>query len=261
MVQTKLSCPSPQEVRGLLHRGYFTGPLKELTLGPITVKWVSHTRLIGVTVDNKLTWARHTSEVKKSYTNKLNLVKRCRFLPRCMLLDLYFKIILPSITYAMSIWGGCTNRDSFNCLEAIHRRAAKFIFNLPRDTPSTQVLEMAKWDSLYQRYKVGLATLVYNVYNENTPCSMRHIVARNTTRYRLRNNNKVSVPSFNTRYMKYSITHRGAIVWNSITTSIDNIKTTEAFRKIARSSVKLRNLDFGMVSAQTTPHDPDFIYY
>ena len=100
------------------------------------IKWVSHSRLIGVTVDNKLTWARHISELKRGFVNKLNLIKRSRFLPRNTLLDLYFKVILPSITYALPIWGGCTNKDEFNALESIHCRAARVIFNLPRDTPS-----------------------------------------------------------------------------------------------------------------------------
>ena len=51
-----------------------------------------------MTIDDKLTWAQHISEVKKSFVNKLNLLKRSSFLSRNVLLDLYFKIILPSVS-------------------------------------------------------------------------------------------------------------------------------------------------------------------
>ena len=74
----------------MLLRGSFTGPLNALTLCNHTIKWLTHARLLGVTIDNKLTWSQHIFEVKKSFVNKLNLLKRSSFLPRNILLDLYF---------------------------------------------------------------------------------------------------------------------------------------------------------------------------
>ena len=45
--------------------------------------------------------ARHILELNRGFVNKLNLIKRSRFLPIKTLLDLYFKVILPSITYVL----------------------------------------------------------------------------------------------------------------------------------------------------------------
>ena len=42
---------------------------------------------------------------------KLNLLKRSSFLPR--------KIILPSVSDALSIWGSFTNKDGFLALESL----------------------------------------------------------------------------------------------------------------------------------------------
>ena len=64
---------------------------------------------------------------------KEGLFIRSRFLPRKTLLDLYYKVILPSITYALPIWGCTTNKNEFNSLESIHCRDARVIYNLPRD--------------------------------------------------------------------------------------------------------------------------------
>ena len=47
----------------MLLRGSFTCPLNTLTLCNHTIKWVTHARLLGVTIDNKLTRSHHIFEV------------------------------------------------------------------------------------------------------------------------------------------------------------------------------------------------------
>ena len=92
--------------------------------------------------DDKHTWAQHISEVKKSFANKLNLLERSSFLSSNILLDLYFKIVLPSVFYALPIWGSFTNKDGFLALESLHWRAANLIYGLKRDMPTTEVLKL-----------------------------------------------------------------------------------------------------------------------
>ena len=47
----------------MLLRGTFTFPLNTLTLCNHMIKWVTHARLLGVTIDNKLTRSHHIFEV------------------------------------------------------------------------------------------------------------------------------------------------------------------------------------------------------
>ena len=72
-------------------------------IGNSTIEWVSKSRLLGMTVDEKLTWTPHMLELKKSFGKKLGLLKKSRFLHRNVRLQLYFKIILPSVTYGLLI--------------------------------------------------------------------------------------------------------------------------------------------------------------
>ena len=92
----------------------------------------------------------------------------------------------------------CTNSH----FEMIHCRAARVIFNLPRDMPSVEVRKVAKWDSLFDMYKVKIATLIYNIYNRTTPTCMENLIHRRKTKYDLRNQHKISVSRFETYYMK-----------------------------------------------------------
>ena len=67
------------------------------------------------------------SELKRGFVNKLNLIKHSYFLPRNSTLVLYFKVILPSVRYALPIWGCFTNKNEFNSLKSIHCRTARVI--------------------------------------------------------------------------------------------------------------------------------------
>ena len=69
-------------------------------------------------------------ELKKSFAKKLGLLKKSRFLPRNVRQDLYFKIILLSVTCGLILWGSCHNSDLFQSLERLHCRAARLIFKI-----------------------------------------------------------------------------------------------------------------------------------
>ena len=132
----------------------------------ILVEWIAP-------IHNQLTWSQHIFEVKKSFVNKLNLLKRSSFLSRDILKDVYLKTILPSVSYALPIWESFTNKDRFLALESLRCRAAKLINGLTRDMPSVEILKIAKWDSLHFMYKVKLATLAYKIFYDCTPPSIR----------------------------------------------------------------------------------------
>ena len=55
--------------------------------------------------------------------------------------SIYFKGIIPSITYSIASWG---SSKSLQTLEDIHIGAARFIFNIKNSTLSTEVLAATK---------------------------------------------------------------------------------------------------------------------
>ena len=59
--------------------------------------------------------------------------------------------------------------DYIKSLQALHCRAGRLIFNLPRDTPSDVVMELIQRDSIYDLYKLSLVKLFYNIVNDNIP--------------------------------------------------------------------------------------------
>ena len=160
------------------------------------------------------------------------------------LLDLYFKAILPCITYALVVWGGCSNKENFKSLERLHCRAARIIYKLPRYMPSEDVLSKVGWNTLFFYYKTAILKLK-NV----TPNSMSDLVSRRECNYSLRAKYQLSASRFNTKTLKLSITYRGATLWNEINRkhseiNIDEYDNVNAFVKKAIKTTTLKTLSF-----------------
>ena len=157
--------PNPSKSEAMLiSRRNPPANIPPIFIGNSTVEWVSKSRLLGMTVDEKLTWTPHMLELKKSFAKKLGLLKKSRFLPRNVCQDLYFKVILPSVTYGLILWGSCCNFDLFQSLERLHCRAARLIFNLLKDMASVDVLQRAQWPTLSIYYKSAILSVFIKLF-------------------------------------------------------------------------------------------------
>ena len=73
------------------------------------------------------------------------------------------------------------------------------LYNLPRDMPSADVRKVAEWDSLFDTYKVKIAT-IYKIYNHTTPSCLEHLIQRKESKYDPQHQLRVSVQRFETNY-------------------------------------------------------------
>ena len=228
----------------LIYRGSFTGPLPSIYLGVNNLEWRTHSRLLGVIIDHKLGWSIHIKELKKSFANKLSLIKKSRFLPKQDLLNLYCKVIIPAVTYGISVWG-CTNRqDDLDSLERLHCRAARVIFSFAKDLPSVEVLNRAEWDTLRTFYKQSILKLTYKMYHNDLPsCMTAHIVKLQPS-YNLRNSLKLEIPPFKSNIKKYSISYRGPVLWNHLPIECRNANSVKSFSRMINKLTLVRDIDF-----------------
>ena len=71
----------------------YIGPIPPVSMAGYLITWVERSRLLGVTVDNKLTWSPYLSEVKKSFASKLNLLRKSRPLPESVQENFYLSVM------------------------------------------------------------------------------------------------------------------------------------------------------------------------
>ena len=81
-------------------------------------------------MDNRLKWPTHIKTTCKKFSQKLKQLKQMKSLSPQVLEAIYFKGILPSVTYGISVWGNCSSRI-FQDPEHTHVRAARIIHKIP----------------------------------------------------------------------------------------------------------------------------------
>ena len=69
----QINTPSKSEAM-LISRRNPPVNIPPIFIGNSTIEWVSKSRLLGMTVDEKLTWTQHMLELKKSFAKKLGLL-------------------------------------------------------------------------------------------------------------------------------------------------------------------------------------------
>ena len=57
----------------------FVGPLKHLKWGEDTIRYVSSTKCLGVTIDDKLSWSQHISLARSAFNAKIKMLRRINF--------------------------------------------------------------------------------------------------------------------------------------------------------------------------------------
>ena len=106
----------------LLSKARLMGPLPAIFIGESIIEYKAKTRLLGVTEDQNLSWIPHLQQVVKSFANKLSLLKKSRFLPSHVCESFYLKVIQPSNTYAMPVWGSVSQTELFKAVGKTTRK-------------------------------------------------------------------------------------------------------------------------------------------
>jgi len=79
------------------------GPVQDITMDGRSLEIVDHHKVLYVTVDNKLSWNKHTDNTTKQFNIKVKKLERMRSVGSETLNKFYYKAIIPSVTYNISV--------------------------------------------------------------------------------------------------------------------------------------------------------------
>ena len=109
-------------------RSNYIGPIAPFSNGGSLITWIEKSRLLGVTVDKKLTWSPHLSEVKKTFASKLYLLRKSSFFfPTSVTENFCVSVILAFVTYSLVTWTNSSHSELFGTLENLHSRRKDYL--------------------------------------------------------------------------------------------------------------------------------------
>jgi len=103
-----LTVHTGKTVTMLISSHAFVGPMRPLMFGDSYIYFHTKSTCLGVEIDYKLNWKPQVKALHIKFGGKLKFLKKLKGLPSSVLQEIYFKEIVPSITYCIAIWGSCS---------------------------------------------------------------------------------------------------------------------------------------------------------
>ena len=139
----------------------------------------------------------------------------------------------------------------------------KSFLTLQRDTPSKKVLAYDRWPTIFLYYKFDIFKIFFKAHNNSLPELLsNNIYIERRNGYLLRGGDCLSVPRFETRFMKESLAYRGTVLWNTIYPNENGIShLSSKDRNLIRTRAYFKVFKFDTNSVSTTRHrNADFMY-
>ena len=120
-------------------------------------------RYLGVELDDALTMQPQLAAVKTKFLKKLSLIQlmagRDWGCDAHMLRQVYMTYVLPTITYALAVWGPALNEAGLETLEVLHRRGARVITGCNYYTKAEDLLWEAHLRKIREHVEFDAAAL------------------------------------------------------------------------------------------------------
>lgn len=196
-----------------------------------TLENVLQAKYLGVTINNKLTWDVHTTNTINKANKALGLLRRSLKISSTAIKTRAYKTyVRPQLEYAATVWD-CHTQKSVDQIEAVQRRAARFVLCRHRNTSSvTSMLEALKWPSLKDRRKRARLTMLYKIQHKKVHCP---VILRKLEpapeRSRRGNNQQLKLIPSRTKYRSDSFLPTTVKEWNSLPNDVVNAGSVDSF--------------------------------
>lgn len=103
---------------------------------------VSEYKYLGIIWDKYLTWSSQTKKIRNTLACRVGIMRKLsHFLPRNVLLMLYYSLIHCHLEYLCVIWGAAS-ACHLRPLQVLQNRSLKFIFQLSHQHPSVELYSL-----------------------------------------------------------------------------------------------------------------------
>ena len=192
-----------------------TDAIPEVTMiKDAAVSTQTHVKLLGITIDSKLTFDMHIENLCKKASQQLNILRRFKNMFKAKELNLVFNsFIMANFNYCPIVWHFCGVK-SMKRIEMIQERALRLMYD-DLTTPYTTLLQKHEHVAMHVKQLRTIAIEVFKSLNDLNPPFMKEHFEVKTLHHNLRDNFKLSQPKFNTiKYGRNSFTYYGAHLWN-----------------------------------------------
>ena len=210
---------------------------------------VSTHTLLGVQIDNTLSWDDHINKLCKNLSKRIGILRKLRpFTHRNVLLLIYNALFLSVIDYCCTVWGN-TSKTNLQKLYKLQKRAGRVILGVDSTFSSRTVLISLNWLPIDFRITYFTAVMTYKALNNLAPsylCNLfRPLIDMHDLNTRSTSDGNLYIPTFRTVMGQRSFAYRAAKIWNVIPPFIRKCETVLSFKAALRNYLYTRFMNEG----------------
>ena len=194
----------------------------QITHNGTAIKSVDSHKLLGLVLNEQLTWNSHTDEVCSKVLKRINILKAIKtYLPQCARQSFYKSLIQPIIDYACVIWGA-TSQYNVDRILRLQKYAARVILNIkrPQDVPSSELFSKLNWMTINQRVDYFTSIMMYKTINKSTPNYLHNRFEYVKDKHQIKTRSAASgnlfIPKLSSKTGQRSFLYRGVTAWNGL---------------------------------------------
>ena len=195
-------------------------PTLHLKMGDSEIEQVNEVKLLGITVDDKLSWNKQIDQIVKKMGRSMGAIKHCRrHLPTFLIKQLVQALVISQIDYCSMIWSN-TTESNLNRLQVAQNKAARLVLQCSyRTSVSTMNNELA-WLSVKGRLHYSLLCFTKNIITSKAP----EIIYKNLLLFsdihhydtRQSSEGRYLLPACSTKVKQKTFYYRAMVAWNSL---------------------------------------------
>ena len=205
----------------------------KLSVDDINIVNVESQKLLGIHIDNNLTWKTHIDKTCKKLVSKLFLLKRIQYYLTFEMKQLFYNAyITPIFDYGCVTWQRANTADISRIIK-LQKRSARIILNEGINTPSSEMFKTLDWLTFPNRCNYFTGLIVYKSLHNLTPVYINDLISFSSNEnYDLRSQsrNDISHKRPNTNYLKKTFGYCSMDVWNRIPNEIRQIRNINTFK-------------------------------
>jgi hypothetical protein len=211
-----------------------------LLFNGLQITQVPHARILGVDIDNKLSWRIHIENVNKKLISTLFIMHKIKHkINNSIALNIYNSLFKSRLCYCLLIWGNACP-SYLNATFILQKKFLKSCLLLPLKTSTTYLFTNSKQLSLQSLYKLQMALLLHKFYYSPSllPLEISKLFTDTTSihTHSTRTHNALELYNFSssTQSRKLTVKFSAPTIWNTIPISIRALSSLPKFKSCLR---------------------------
>ena len=212
-----------------------------ITIEDVQLKPVSSQKLLGIHIDETLSWNSHIDYLCSIISSRITLLKQLsHYVPENVQKLFYQSYILPLIDYGSNSWGS-TSKTNIERLNKLQKRAARIVLKADFTTPSAEMFQRLGCMPVTQRINYNKAVLTFKALNNLTPAYISDLLTPTAQvcnmNLRSSENGSLMLPKARTSFYSGSFAFSAPKLWNTFPTSVRQASSLNTFKGVMKEHI------------------------